>query len=220
MSWLKKFDLFRNVDRQIYDYTNFGGVMTILSCIIMCILFVSETGNFLKTDIVNHMRIDSSFDNEAVKLMFDIEFPQISCDTLTFTQESSRGSVHNFHAADELNKVDITIVGNVKRGCRVYGYSITDRVGGNMKFGKTVDSRAIFGANLGGFIDENMISPLDLSHKINHMMFVPHNQDVAHEDLIPGTDNLLNNRQVNIYLHILIKKNIYNACSCILKILL
>ena len=219
MSLLKKFDLFRNVDRQIYDYTNFGGVMTILSCIIMCILFVSETGNFMKTDIVNHMRIDSSFDNEAVKLMFDIEFPQVSCNTLTFSQESSRGSVHNFHAADELHKVDITIAGgDVKRGCRVHGFSITDRVGGNMKFGKTVDSRVIFGANPGGFIDENMISTLDLSHKINHMMFVPHNQDVAHEDLIPGTDNLLNNRQVYIYVRSIYIYNMFLYTNSFLKI--
>ncbi len=165
--------------------------MTILASAIIACLFVSETRNFMQTEVVNHMRIDRSFDNEVVKLKFDIEFPRISCNTLTFSQESSRGSVQT-HAPDDLQKTDI-IEGNMKRGCRVHGYSKIDRVGGNMKIGKTVDSRSIFS---GGF-DESAMAPMDLAHKINHLTFLPENADTEDPKAVGDHINLLINRQIN-----------------------
>ena len=84
MSTFKKFDIYSKTVDGVNKQTRIGGFVSVLSCLLLSALFVSELRDYLKLDLVSRMIVDSSVSKNVVALRFDIEFPSVSCKCKTF----------------------------------------------------------------------------------------------------------------------------------------
>jgi hypothetical protein len=79
MSTFKKFDIYSKTVDGVNKQTRIGGFVTVVSCLLLSALFLSELRDYLKLDVVSRMIVDSSVSKNTVALRFDIEFPSVSC---------------------------------------------------------------------------------------------------------------------------------------------
>jgi hypothetical protein len=67
-----------------------GGAVTILSSVIMCLLFVSELSDYLTPQKTEELFVDTSRSNK-LRINVDIEFPNVACSYLTIDAMDSSG---------------------------------------------------------------------------------------------------------------------------------
>ena len=70
--------------------TTTGGIVSILTVMIMTVLLVSELIYHHKTEVVDHLSVNTTF-RKNLKVDFDIVFPQISCNLLSIDAVDERG---------------------------------------------------------------------------------------------------------------------------------
>jgi hypothetical protein len=180
---IKRFDVYAKPVDGVSEKTTIGAVITFISFCLVTLLIYSEFSAYLKSDIVSHMALDSSKkgQNTETKIEFDIDFFEVSCSRVKFTQEVTRGQHHG-----DLQMVDIsleTITVDDKEACHAYGSLITDKVGGNFKFevqaledeSKELEKENLLDSRQMLFFpllqQSNKIAP-DISHRINHILFL------------------------------------------------
>lgn len=175
LSRLRKLDVHVKAVDGVNQQTLLGALISIISVLIVGVLVLSELSIFLKVDVMSRMVTDSSANLECVQLEIDVSFFHASCDRITFMQEVTRGSLH-IHESGNVEK-------NIwnDSGCRVTGKILTDKVGGNFRFGipfAELDSNKINDATMN-----------NISHLINHVAFVS-TKGASAVDKIPGISNL------------------------------
>lgn len=173
---LRKYDAYLKAIDGVYIQSSLGGILTFISTFLIIFLLQGELFSYFRSDVINHMRIDKSNGIQPVRLSFDVEFSNMKCSELTFVQEATRESVHVDYPVRFMKDP----IG--ENGCRVTGFTLSDRSSGFFKIGQ--DRKAM-----------QMGSKLDISHKINHITFLPENSKAAEEDDIPGIDHPLNGRE-------------------------
>lgn len=131
---LKRFDVHSKAIDGVHQQTLLGAVLTLVTTILVFVLLFVEISVFFKIEVVSRMVIDKSYGVEAVEVEFDLGFPKISCDGISFTQEVTRGNIHFLETATELKKIDIEVDPTSWTGCRVTGKFLTDKVAGNFRF--------------------------------------------------------------------------------------
>lgn len=157
-SRLKKFDIHIKTLDGVNQQTLFGAFVTVVTVVVVILLLVSEIRLFVNKELISHMIADTSAGVEAVKIEFDVEFLRMKCDKISFIQEITRGSVHS-HEPDHVDRKS-TVDNN---GCNIFGSIVTDKVGGNFRFGLSVLP--------------DQPEPLDISHKVNKIYFHPSKAD-------------------------------------------
>lgn len=151
-----------------------GALLTIVGAILVIVLLVTEVSIFRDINVVNKLVVDKAASTEAVKLMFDVTFHRVSCDRLSFMQEATRGTIHS-HDPVEMLKVDVddaTTPG--RKGCRVSGFGIIDKIAGNFRFAVSSQNNAAS----------------DLSHTINFVSFVPTSGKLAVGKIPDASSNI------------------------------
>lgn len=132
---LKRFDVHAKAIDGVHQQTLLGALLTLLTTILVFVLLFVEISFFFKIDVVPRMILDKSYGVEAVEVEFDVGFPKISCDGITFTQEVTRGNIHFLgETVTDLKKFDLEIDPKSWMGCRVTGKFLTDKVAGNFRF--------------------------------------------------------------------------------------
>jgi hypothetical protein len=172
---LKKFDAHVKVLDGVHQQTLIGALLTVISFALLLTLLVSEFSIFTQVNTVSRLEVDKGVGVEAIKLIFDVSFHKVSCDRISFNQEATRGTMHS-HEPVQVNKVDVPSGGPLnKLGCRVFGWMIIDKIGGNFRFGVT----------------ESPDAPVEnLSHTVHLVTFLPTNDKIA-VDKVPGaTSNI------------------------------
>jgi hypothetical protein len=124
---------------------------------------------------------------ESIKLEFDLQFFDVSCNRINFIQEVTRGTVH-IHEPGIVEK--FALDDGVTLGCHVRGSNIIDKVGGNFRF-------AIQPAPFSP--DRNAVpgQSSNISHIVRHVAFVPILGDSAAEKL-PELAGSLRNQETNV----------------------
>lgn len=179
---IKKFDVHIKAVEGVNQQTILGAVLTIITSIIVFTLLWSEITQFMKIDVVNRMVPDTNARFQSVKLEVDVEFKLVTCDRINFFQEITRGTLH----LHEPGNVELS---NVGPGCRVKGSIVTDKYGGNFRFGiapKVLKSRD----------GNSQIVPTNMSHIVHHIAFIPE-EGISTPDKIPAVSNRLD-EQVTI----------------------
>jgi len=203
---MKRFDAYTKPVDGISQQTVLGALVTVASICIVVLLIVSEFGVYIKKDVLSHMVADVTVGVEAVRLDFDVLFHNSACDGITFVQEVTRGTIHT-HEPEKITKLDVGT-----SGCRVYGYIVTDKVGGNFRFGVEpiqVSPDSPEAAEMAkARADIQLFNPLqqgqplltapDLTHTINHLMFLPAEGKAASEADIPDMEHPLNGQSSNV----------------------
>jgi hypothetical protein len=173
----KKFDVHVKAIDGVNQKTLIGAIITIISVLVVIGLLVSELSFFLKVDVVSRMIVDNAVGVESVKLDVDITFFNIPCQSVVFAQEITRGTMH-LHEPGNMDMADVETIDG--KGCRVVGSSVTDKVGGNFRFGiknnpiskNIADAAVPFASPLGDTM--KVMEPRQLgnfSHRINHVAF-------------------------------------------------
>ncbi|CAI5480062.1 unnamed protein product [Closterium sp. Yama58-4] len=104
MEYLKKLrqlDAYPKVNEDFYSRTMSGGILTLISSVVMAVLFITELRLFLQPKIVNELSVDLSR-GETLKINLDVTFPRLSCavlslDAMDISGEQHLDVVHNIY---------------------------------------------------------------------------------------------------------------------------
>lgn len=173
-SKLKRFDAYTKSLDGVNQQTLMGALSTVVAVVLIGALLFSEVSYFQKINVVSRLEVDKGVGLEAVKVIFDISFPRVMCDRISFAQEVTRGSVHS-KETPQISKVGIAPLLNPTQmeGCRVSGFMVIDKLSGNFKFGVPL-------------LDNQ---PLDLTHTINYISFLPTTGKLIPHEKIPDASS-------------------------------
>ncbi|CAI5954467.1 unnamed protein product [Closterium sp. NIES-65] len=98
---LRQLDAYPKVNEDFYSRTMSGGILTLLSSVVMAVLFITELRLFLQPKIVNELSVDLSR-GETLKINLDVTFPRLSCavlslDAMDISGEQHLDVVHNIY---------------------------------------------------------------------------------------------------------------------------
>lgn len=197
--YFAKFDAHLKAVDGVNQKTMVGGCLTLISTLLVLVLIFSEVSLYLQVDVVSRMIADTTASMESVKLVYDIEFYKVPCQQLSFVQEVTRGAVH-FPASTELIEMEKIPISTSESpdGCQLKGHIITDKVGGNFRFGISKPEHLQKPADLNNPIpamSEEFELYGNVSHRINHIIFEPTNGKSA-VDQLPGIAHPLSEQSV------------------------
>ena len=130
----------------VTQQTTIGAIVTLVSSVVVLMLLFSEMRLYTTTELVSRMYPDNGVGRslESVRLHFDVEFPEIDCELIKFSQEVTRGQTHILEEEQhaEINREKMVHPDKVgKFGCWVHGSMLTDKVGGHFIFKVTPTER-------------------------------------------------------------------------------
>eukprot|EP00913_Durusdinium_trenchii_P022408 g21048.t1 len=106
---VKRFDLYGKVHDDYRIKTQSGGIISLVSMLIMAVLFLSELSSYLRADILDHIVVDTSLNQKLPILSVDcgpskcatqswgqriglnITFPHLRCDEVSVDTVDSKG---------------------------------------------------------------------------------------------------------------------------------
>lgn len=83
-------DVYSKVHDDYRIKTQSGGLISLTSFIIIVILFLSELRNYLKTEVIDHIIVDTSL-NEKLPIGLNMTFPHLRCDEISVDTVDSIG---------------------------------------------------------------------------------------------------------------------------------
>ena len=210
-SKLKKFDVHSKAVDGVNEQTAIGALVTFIMYGFIGFLLYSEVSVRSDSDIVSRMVLDASGSARRIqttKIEFDVDFHKIACDRIQFTQEVTRGEHHGDPTkTDAINLVPM-VSENIE-SCHVFGTLVTDKVGGNFRFEIAElesEAKAIAAAKdtspeamearrilFPGGPESPIMVPPDISHKINHILFLENHSNGIIDQVASGAayDNML-----------------------------
>lgn len=164
----------------VHQQTILGAILTLVTAILVVCLIFSELSTFYRIETASRMDLDKGASREAVKLVFDVTFPFVACDQISYFQEVTKGMIH-FHEKQEIIKAPINVNDRVK-GCSVTGAFLLDKVAGNFRLGIEASKD-----------DVNY----DIIHTISTLNFVPTAGPLL-DGAVIGVPAYFNRSQVNV----------------------
>ena len=82
MNWrkmFKEYDFFAKAMEDVTTQTFFGGLISVLTAILMILLVAFEFSRFMQTQWTSELIVDTSSNQEQMEIHFDISFPKIPC---------------------------------------------------------------------------------------------------------------------------------------------
>lgn len=102
----KKIDAFPKAFDDFKVKTTSGAVVSIISVLIMTLLFIAEMQYYLKTEVVDHLYVNTTR-TDKLKVDFDISFPEVPCNLLSLDAADDTGMPQK-DAVHEIYKHKIT----------------------------------------------------------------------------------------------------------------
>ncbi|CAI7734001.1 unnamed protein product [Closterium sp. NIES-53] len=90
---LKLLDAYPKINEDFYSRTLSGGIITLVSSVIMTLLFVTELQIYLKPSVANELSVDMSR-GETMRINLDVTFPHLGCAILSLDAMDISGDQH------------------------------------------------------------------------------------------------------------------------------
>lgn len=90
---IKQLDAFPKINEDFYSRSMSGGLITILSSIVMLTLFFTELGHFLSPVTKSQLLVDTS-SGETLKIYLNITFPNLACSVISLDAMDVSGEQH------------------------------------------------------------------------------------------------------------------------------
>lgn len=87
---LKSFDVYSKIQEDYAMRTRSGATVTVITFIILSILFLSELSSYLHVEVVDHIFVDTTL-NQKLHIGMNITFPQLRCDDVSVDTVDSTG---------------------------------------------------------------------------------------------------------------------------------
>ncbi|CAO2815528.1 unnamed protein product [Amaranthus hypochondriacus] len=107
---LRDLDAYPKVNEDFYNRTFYGGLVTLVSAIIMFFLFVYEFSSYLHTVTETTLVVDTSRGG-TLRINFDVTFPEVPCTVLSIDAEDISGERH-FDIRHDIVKTRVDAIGN------------------------------------------------------------------------------------------------------------
>lgn len=103
---LKNFDMYSKVQEDCVQKSQSGGVVTVITALILAVLFWSELNEFLAVEVVDSVTIDTRM-FQKLHIRLNVTFPHLQCDEISVNTVDSSGDKHiNVHGAIDLLPLD------------------------------------------------------------------------------------------------------------------
>lgn len=86
----KRFDVYSKVHDDYRIRTQSGGLISVVSILVMIVVFVSEFNNYLAVDLVDHIIVDTTL-NQKLPIGLNVTFPHLRCDEVSVDTVDSMG---------------------------------------------------------------------------------------------------------------------------------
>ncbi|KXJ18404.1 endoplasmic reticulum-Golgi intermediate compartment protein 1 [Exaiptasia diaphana] len=123
---VRRLDIYRKVPKDLTEPTTTGAVISVLSCLFMTFLFLSEFYSFIGTEIVSELFVDNPSGSNELPVELNITLPRIRCDFL------------GLDIQDEMGRHEVSFQQNIERipidggeGCQFQGHFNINKVPGN-----------------------------------------------------------------------------------------
>ncbi|KAJ7556838.1 hypothetical protein O6H91_05G100600 [Diphasiastrum complanatum] len=90
---LRQLDAYPKINEDFYSRTLSGGVITLVSSIVMVLLFLTELRLYLRPSTVNELLVDTSR-GEQLQIHFDVTFPALACSIISLDAMDISGEQH------------------------------------------------------------------------------------------------------------------------------
>jgi hypothetical protein len=187
-SQLKKFDIYRDVPKDLTEQTLIGAIVSVVCGFLVFYLFLSEFVAFLTVETVSEMYVDPDIDHHnhaTISIRMNFTVPRMPCAVTSVDVQDVMGS-HIVDYGGKLHRWRTDSEGNLKfgpngrplphdsvtpiqqkgEGCNVEGHIIVKQVPGNFHV-----SAHAHGDLLGLFYDTARGETLNCTHYIHHLMF-------------------------------------------------
>ncbi|KAJ4463040.1 putative Endoplasmic reticulum-Golgi intermediate compartment protein 3 [Paratrimastix pyriformis] len=104
---LKKLDLYARTDEDVLRKNSWSGViLTVVTSLIITVLFLAEWRLYRTTDLVHHLHVDTTY-GEKLNIYINVTFPLIECTDITIDIIDVSGA-QQIDVVHNLNKVSLT----------------------------------------------------------------------------------------------------------------
>jgi len=117
LTQLKRFDVYSKVHDDYRIKTQSGGLISLVSIIIMAVLFITELNNYLTVEVVDHIIVDTTL-NQKLPIGLNITFPHLRCDEVSVDTVDSMGD-NQVDIAGDLTKLNLDARGFLSAGDHV-----------------------------------------------------------------------------------------------------
>jgi len=190
---IQSVDLFPKVQEESRVATSTGLVSTVITLIIIAILFVSELAIFYSSKTTERMTVDT-LPSERLPIYFDIEFPAIPCSQAVIEVMDVTGALHEVtfdHVTKQRTKNMVPITKPMSayeetyqrilnpeeadEGCRLRGHIVVTKVAGNfhVALGAVIVTKSrlhihnFSGQQLMTYNASHIIHELDFGHRFS-----------------------------------------------------
>lgn len=108
--FFKDYDFYRKIPKDLTVSTTHGFVLSITSIFLICLVFFSETHNFLTTDVMSSAIVDTN-EEQTMKISFNITLLAISCEFATVTVADVLGT-RRFNVSSDIKRINTDKYGN------------------------------------------------------------------------------------------------------------
>lgn len=202
---ISKFDAHMKLAEGTVQQTICGSFLTVFAVIVIVFLLFSELRLYASNTLVSRMIADKSVssDLDSVRLYFDIEFPDIECQGLSFEHEVTRGQVqeHPENKPENIRTEELAHPDKEKKwGCRIHGSIVTDKAAGHFLFRVapigTINTQEVSKRHDPEHLPGEVAKILHaqppptprlppLNHRINHVLFLPEARAEGMNKLMP-----------------------------------
>ena len=143
---MKTLDVYPKLQEDFAHYTKTGGITTIVSLLIICMLFVNELVSFISVRTTEHIQVDTNAD-EVLQMHFNITFFKLQCSVCHLDVVDKSGEML-LDVAENIKKQRLSRSGtplgdlysdtdtdipddNYGEGCEIAGILEINRVAGN-----------------------------------------------------------------------------------------
>ncbi|CAI5718146.1 unnamed protein product [Peronospora effusa] len=162
MSW-RRFDLNSKGVDGIQERTIGGGLVTLVSCMVVAFLLLSELSVWWTVSVTHHMHVDTAPQDDPITVEVDITFLHETCNDVALDVSDAKSN------KDVLLKQDIQEQPVGENGCRLYGTVQVQKVAADLSF---AHEGSITMFSFFDFLNFNS------SHVINHLRFGPQIPDM------------------------------------------
>ncbi|EQC41387.1 hypothetical protein SDRG_01358 [Saprolegnia diclina VS20] len=172
---LRQYDVYTKGVEGIQERTTSGAIITLVSLVVVLLLFLSELGIYTTTEVVNRMYVDIDPQDTIMHVEVDITFLHEPCTDVAMDASDTKGN------REVIVKSDVIAypLENSEEGCRFTGYVDVQKTAGDINFAhegslnmftflEFLDfnsSHIVHSLRFGPSIPE-MINPLENVHKV------------------------------------------------------
>jgi len=111
---LKHFDVYSKVHDDYMKKSQSGGIVTVITFVLLAYLFWCELGTYLTTEIVDHILVDTTI-NQKLPIAVNITFPHLRCDEVSVDTVDSTGE-NQVDIRGSLDKINLDMTGKETKG--------------------------------------------------------------------------------------------------------